>query len=194
MCSAESPGPQVVCGKLAGNLAAGANSLHLSSLAIAFSFLLFSNRFSWQTYSPGRRQRRLGQPARSTRWLGFTAMVGVAQTGLSPPYLSLCSLRSNGTWHEGFPDPGSFWVAYWGDDFHFAFTEVTKPIFSQHQHGIFLFVLSQPKCFVKNKIPCTIFLTYFSSFIKANERSKFVSLQLKTSQCNDPTFPVQYVC
>lgn len=133
MCSAESPGPQVVCGKLAGNLAAGANCLHLSSLAIAFSFLLFSNRFRWQAYSPGRRQRRLGQPACSTRWLGFMAMAGVAQTGLSPLYLSLCSLGSNGTWHERFPDPGSFWVAYWGDDFNFAFTQATKAVLSPHQ-------------------------------------------------------------
>lgn len=102
MCSAESPGPQVVRWKLARHLAAGANWLHLSSLAIAFSFLLFSNHFSWQVYSPGRRQGHLGQPARSTRWLGFMVMAGrslpgVAQAGLSLQDLSLCSLGSKGT-------------------------------------------------------------------------------------------------
>ena len=49
-------------------------------------------------------------------------------------------------WRERLPYLGSCWVAYWGDDFRFVFTQWTKPIFSPHQKGFFLFLLSQLKC------------------------------------------------
>lgn len=120
MCSAESPGPQVVHGKLAANLAAAANWPHLSSLGWLFL------PCSFPSASPGRITARGGGRAVSDNLLaahtglGLWAQLGsVPHPGLSPLYRSLSFLGSNRTWHNKFPDPGSSWLLYWGKNSHF---------------------------------------------------------------------------